>query len=188
MAQCIICSRNAYRFFLRFQCWLLETDTCLFFRYQRFIESTDMVCRKNTNKIFIYIDVVEILNSRFYLKIWYSFRHFASWRATPALFLQRNFPGPTSSFCCCLRCFYLPRSIVINDAACHFYCFDIFLSLLSVISIAFDNVYLPFQYRGRFTRGGAGGHAPTPFFCNHFEELQTVLTEVKLIINNAPWT
>ena len=26
------------------------------------------------------------------------------------------------------------------------------------------------------------------FFCNHFEELQTVLTEVKLIINNAPLT
>ena len=34
--------------------------------------------------------------------------------------------------------------------------------------------------------GGGGGHVPTPFFCNHFEELQTVLTEVKLIINNAP--
>ena len=28
----------------------------------------------------------------------------------------------------------------------------------------------------------------TPFFCNHFEELQTVLIEVKLIINNAPLT
>ena len=26
------------------------------------------------------------------------------------------------------------------------------------------------------------------FFCNHFEDLQTVLTEVKLIINNAPLT
>ena len=26
------------------------------------------------------------------------------------------------------------------------------------------------------------------FFCNHFEELQTVLTEVKLIIDNAPLT
>ena len=24
------------------------------------------------------------------------------------------------------------------------------------------------------------------FFCNHFEELQTVLFEVELIINNAP--
>ena len=28
----------------------------------------------------------------------------------------------------------------------------------------------------------------TPFFWNHFEELQTVLIEVKLIINNAPLT
>ena len=26
------------------------------------------------------------------------------------------------------------------------------------------------------------------FFCNHFEELQTVLVQVKLIINNAPLT
>ena len=26
------------------------------------------------------------------------------------------------------------------------------------------------------------------FFCGHFEELQTVLTEVTLIINNAPLT
>ena len=26
------------------------------------------------------------------------------------------------------------------------------------------------------------------FFCNHFEELQTVLIEVKLVINNAPVT
>ena len=26
------------------------------------------------------------------------------------------------------------------------------------------------------------------FFCDHFEELQTVLIEVKLIINNAPLT
>ena len=26
------------------------------------------------------------------------------------------------------------------------------------------------------------------FFCNHFEELQTVLFEVELIINNAPLT
>ena len=25
-----------------------------------------------------------------------------------------------------------------------------------------------------------------PIFCNHFEELQTVLFEVELIINNAP--
>ena len=41
--------------------------------------------------------------------------------------------------------------------------------------------------------GSAGGCAPSffcnhLFFCNHFEELQTVLTEVKLIINNAPLT
>ena len=40
-------------------------------------------------------------------------------------------------------------------------------------------------------RGTRGGWWAPPFFCNqfffnHFEELQTVLTEVKLIINNAP--
>ena len=27
---------------------------------------------------------------------------------------------------------------------------------------------------------------PTPIFCNHFEELQTVLFEVELIVSNAP--
>ena len=43
-------------------------------------------------------------------------------------------------------------------------------------------------------RGGRGGHALplffgiTCFYCNHFEELQTVLFEVELIINNAPLT
>ena len=41
----------------------------------------------------------------------------------------------------------------------------------------------------RIHRGGARGtHAPSPIFCNHFEELQTVLIEVELIINNAPLT
>ena len=38
-------------------------------------------------------------------------------------------------------------------------------------------------------RAGRRGRAPPfsaiSFFCNHFEELQTMLTEVKLIINNA---
>ena len=47
--------------------------------------------------------------------------------------------------------------------------------------------------RGRF-RGGHRGCVPPLFFCNHlffcshFEELQTVLFEVELIINNAPLT
>ena len=42
--------------------------------------------------------------------------------------------------------------------------------------------------------GWRGRHAPsiffaiTCFFCNHLEELQTVLFQVKLIINNAPLT
>ena len=47
--------------------------------------------------------------------------------------------------------------------------------------------------RGRFKGlGGRGGSAPSLSFaiicsfCNHFEELQTVIFEVKLIINNAP--
>ena len=44
------------------------------------------------------------------------------------------------------------------------------------------------RFYGEFRRGAH----PTTFFCNHlffcgnFEELQTVLIEVKLIINNAP--
>ena len=34
--------------------------------------------------------------------------------------------------------------------------------------------------------GGRGGSAPIPrSFCNHFEELRTMLSEVELIINNA---
>ena len=42
-------------------------------------------------------------------------------------------------------------------------------------------------------RGRAGSARPSYFlqsivFCNHFEELQTELSEVKLIINNAPLT
>ena len=35
---------------------------------------------------------------------------------------------------------------------------------------------------------GRARGAPTPFFGNHFKELQTVLFEVELIINNAPIT
>ena len=42
-------------------------------------------------------------------------------------------------------------------------------------------------------RGGGGSARPpyflqSPVFCNHSEELQTVLFEVELIINNAPLT
>ena len=43
--------------------------------------------------------------------------------------------------------------------------------------------------------GARGARLPPPLsftitclFCNHFEELQTVFIEVKLIINNAPLT
>ena len=44
-----------------------------------------------------------------------------------------------------------------------------------------------------FRRGARGARAPlffatSAFFCNHFEELQTVLFEVELVINNAPLT
>ena len=42
--------------------------------------------------------------------------------------------------------------------------------------------------RGGFREGAGGGIVITSFFCNHFEELQTVLIVVKLIINNAPLT
>ena len=50
-----------------------------------------------------------------------------------------------------------------------------------------------FGIKGGF-REGSGGCTPPPFFgitcfsCNHFEELQTVLFEVELIINNTPLT
>ena len=50
--------------------------------------------------------------------------------------------------------------------------------------------------RGGFRKGRGEAreeHAPpffaiTCFFCNHFEEIQTVLFEVELTINNAPLT
>ena len=47
-------------------------------------------------------------------------------------------------------------------------------------------------HRGGF-KGGAGGTLPLYFlqslvFYNHFEELQTMLFEVELIVNNAPLT
>ena len=34
--------------------------------------------------------------------------------------------------------------------------------------------------------GGVEGAHPPLYFCNHFEELQTELFEVELIINNSP--
>ena len=44
--------------------------------------------------------------------------------------------------------------------------------------------------RGGFREGTGGDASPffgiTCFFCSHFEESQTVLFEVELIINNAP--
>ena len=49
------------------------------------------------------------------------------------------------------------------------------------------------ENRDGFRRGAWGATSP-PFpcnqllFCDHFEELQTVLIKVKLIINNAPLT
>ena len=52
--------------------------------------------------------------------------------------------------------------------------------------------FLDTPSRGGF-KGGAGAVRPlflaiTWFFYNHFEELQTALFKVKLIINNAPLT
>ena len=55
--------------------------------------------------------------------------------------------------------------------------------------------YLIFYYPPAADLGGRGAVAhPLPifcnhlFYCNHFEELKTVLFEVALIINNAPLT
>ena len=47
-----------------------------------------------------------------------------------------------------------------------------------------------FNIRGGFIGGTESAITcfAITFFCNHFEELQTVLIEVKLIINNAPLT
>ena len=39
-----------------------------------------------------------------------------------------------------------------------------------------------------YSRGGCAGAMRTCLFCNHFEELQTVLCEVELIINNKSLT
>ena len=54
---------------------------------------------------------------------------------------------------------------------------------------------LAVYYRGRFKGGTGGARPPSPFFFNHllffgnhFEELQTVLFEVELIIDNKPLT
>ena len=53
------------------------------------------------------------------------------------------------------------------------------------------------KYRWNRQQIQGGARAPHPplhcflqplFFCNHFEELQTVLFEVELMINNAPFT
>ena len=62
--------------------------------------------------------------------------------------------------------------------------------------ITWFKIRLIIWYRGGF-RGGASGEPPPPppffflqslFFCDHFEELQTVFIEVKLIFNNVPLT
>ena len=50
-----------------------------------------------------------------------------------------------------------------------------------------NNQFLVACLRSEADLERGAGDAP-PFFCNHFEELQTVLIEVKLIINNAPLT
>ena len=53
---------------------------------------------------------------------------------------------------------------------------------------------LPLYLTEEDLEGSAGGARAPPFFaitcfiCNHFEELQTVIIEVKLIINNQPLT
>ena len=49
-----------------------------------------------------------------------------------------------------------------------------------------SNISLYLYLRGGF-RGAREERAPA-LFCNHFEELQTVSIEVKLVINNAPLT
>ena len=81
--------------------------------------------------------------------------------------------------------------------------FCLYLSLLTgVIYFKHNPVFWPFndsmqskvhcKQKADLEEAQRAGVPPffaiTCFFCNHFEELQTVLTEVKLIINNAPLT
>ena len=60
---------------------------------------------------------------------------------------------------------------------------------------AFDIYSLSTHFSEAYLEDGAGGGArplffaiTCCFFCDHFEELQTVLIQVKLIVNNAPLT
>ena len=59
---------------------------------------------------------------------------------------------------------------------------------------AFDIYSLSTPFSEAYLEDGAGGARPLffgitcCFFCDHFEELQTVLIQVKLIVNNAPLT
>ena len=81
--------------------------------------------------------------------------------------------------------------------------FCLYLSLLTgVIYFKHNPVFCPFndsmqskvycKQKADIEEAQRAGVPPffaiTCFFCNHFEELQTVLIEVKLIINNAPLT
>ena len=49
-----------------------------------------------------------------------------------------------------------------------------------------SNISLYLYLRGGFR--GAREECVPALFCNHFEELQTVLIEVKLVVNNATLT
>ena len=72
---------------------------------------------------------------------------------------------------------------------------SIFHTVLLAVILLWIIIIIGYHYaRQRGTEvdsgSGCGGHAPpffviTCFFCNHFEKLQTVLSEVELIINNA---
>ena len=62
-----------------------------------------------------------------------------------------------------------------------------------VTCIFFKIITFFIQIQRRIQGEARGARAPpflaiTCFFCNHFEELQTVLFEIELIINNALFT
>ena len=63
--------------------------------------------------------------------------------------------------------------------------------IINLTLAAYIKTFHPFISRGGF-RVWFGGCTPPffnhLFFCDHFEELQTVLIKVKIIINNAPLT
>ena len=57
---------------------------------------------------------------------------------------------------------------------------------IDVEPVSNENYPFKMDIKRSYTESNLGEGREHLFFCNHFEELQTVLFEVGLIINNAP--